>query len=384
MRWTVLAASLCLASAAHAGTLLFLNSQAGDYVGQGESRLITPADGTFTASRNFDNGVNIDFAGTAPGDSWSAAFAAPMSATLVAGAYEGATRWPFQITSVPGLSVYPDSRACNTSSGRFVVLEATYGPGGEVRSFAADFEQRCEPVLPTLLGSVRYQAGDPACAGQPDGAKCDDHDACTPVDVCVAGRCAGARAGDCAADPCRTGGLCDPNGGTCVGDTAVSCDDADPCTDDTCEVSDGCLSTPVPCWNVAGRAAVSGLGGIRDAPSVLHFTGVLVLRIDGTYRLPSTGITSCGAGIPDEVGTYRTGRRGRRLVLSPTNLDAIGAAASPCIGYSFSVTSYRTVVKFSRDGNRLHGISTLAAALEILGQSIPFHAGATLKGTRGP
>jgi len=57
MRWTVLAASVCLASAARAGTLLFLNSQAGDYIGQGEGRLITPADGTFTASRTFDNGV---------------------------------------------------------------------------------------------------------------------------------------------------------------------------------------------------------------------------------------------------------------------------------------------------------------------------------------
>ncbi len=71
-------------------------------------------------------------------------------------------------------------------------------------------------------------------------------------------------------------------------------------------------------------------------------------------------------------------------MLSPTNLDAISAAASACIGYTFSVTSYRTVVKFSHDGNRLHGMSTLAAALEILGQSIPFHAGATFKGTLQP
>src|SRR5213594_3040989 len=102
---TVLAASLCLASAARAGTLLFLNSQPGDPIGQGEARLITPADGTFTASRNFDNGVNVDFERTAPGDFWSVDFAAPMSVTLVPGNYEGATRWPFQAASGPGLSV---------------------------------------------------------------------------------------------------------------------------------------------------------------------------------------------------------------------------------------------------------------------------------------
>src|SRR6266699_2574813 len=105
MRWTVLAASLCLASAAHAGTLLFLNSQAGDYIGQGEGRLITSADGTFTASRNLDNGVSVDFAGGAPGDFWSLDFAAPMGTTLFRSV---ATRWPFQAASSPGLSVYGD------------------------------------------------------------------------------------------------------------------------------------------------------------------------------------------------------------------------------------------------------------------------------------
>src|SRR6266705_1570815 len=150
MRWTVLAASLCLASAAHAGTLLFLSSQAGDYIGQGEGRLITPADGTFTASRNLDNGVSVDFAG-----------AAPMGTTLVPGAYEGATRWPFQAASSPGLSVYGDGRGCNTLTGRFVVLEATYGADGKVESFAADFEQHCESAAPALFGSIRYDAGDP-------------------------------------------------------------------------------------------------------------------------------------------------------------------------------------------------------------------------------
>ncbi len=388
MRWTVLAASLWLASAAQAGTLLFLSSQAGDYIGQGAGRLITSADGTFTASRNFDNGVNVDFDGSAPGDFWSADLAAPMNAALVPGAYEGATRWPFQAAGAPGLSVYGDGRGCNVLSGRFVVLEATYDANGKVQSFAADFEQHCENAVPALFGSVRYHAGDPGCAGQPDGTACDDQDACTLSDACQAGRCTGTSTGACSAAPvpCHTDSLCDPSSGAClgggfqpdgtpcsdgnactVGDScasgactageSLSCDDGDLCTDDFCDPNSGCVFGP--------------------------FATTLVLRSDGTYRLPSTGITDCGPEIPDEVGTYRRGRR-RRLILTPSNLDEIDAAGTTCIGYPLTVRSYRTVVTPSRSGLRLHGTSTLAARLEILGQSIPFHAVAVFKGTRGP
>ena len=411
---TVLAASLCLASAARAGTLLFLNSQPGDDIGQSEARLITPADGTFTASRNFDNGVNVSFSGNTAGDFWFTDFAAPMNATLVPGAYEGATLWPYQSAIGPGLSVYGDGRGCNVLSGRFVVLEATYDANGKVQSFAADFEQHCENAVPALFGSVRYQAGDPGCAGQPDGTACDDQDACTQSDVCQAGRCTGASTGVCSAAPvpCHTDSLCDPSGGACVGGalqpdgtpcsdgnactvgdscasgactagSALSCDDGDLCTDDFCDPNSGCVFGPVPCWSIAGTATVTGLGGIVVDPAPPRFATTLVLRPDGTYRLPSTGITDCGPEIPDEVGTYRRGRR-RRLILTPSNLDQIDAAGTTCIGYPLTVRSYRTVVTPSRSGLRLHGTSTLAARLEILGQSIPFHAVAVFKGTRGP
>ena len=414
MRWTVLAASLWLASAAQAGTLLFLNSQAGDYIGQGAGRLITPANGTFTASRNFDNGVNVSFTGNTAGDFWFTDFAAPMNATLVPGAYEGATLWPYQSAIGPGLSVYGDGRGCNVLSGRFVVLEATYDANGKVQSFAADFEQHCENAVPALFGSVRYHAGDPGCAGQLDGTACDDQDACTQSDVCQAGRCTGASTGACSAAPvpCHTDTLCDPSGGACVGGalqpdgtpcsdgnactvgdscasgactagSVLSCDDGDLCTDDFCDPNSGCVFGPVPCWSIAGTATVTGLGGIVVDPAPPRFATTLVLRPDGTYRLPSTGITDCGPEIPDEVGTYRRGRR-RRLILTPSNLDEIDAAGTICIGYPLTVRSYRTVVTPSRSGLRLHGTSTLAARLEILGQSIPFHAVAVFKGTHGP
>jgi len=414
MRRSVLAAIVCLASAARAGTLLFLNSQSGDYIGQGDARLITPADGTFAAGLNFDNGVNVSFSGNTAGDFWFTDFAAPMNATLVPGAYEGATRWPFQSASEPGLSVYGDGRGCNMLSGRFVVLEATYTADGKVQSFAADFEQHCENDAPALFGSIRYDAGDPACAGQLDGTACDDRDACTESDACQAGQCSGIPTGGCSAAPdaCHTGSICDPAGGACVGaglepdgtpcsdgnactvgDTCasgacaagslLSCDDGDICTDATCDASLGCIATAVPCWSIAGTATVFGLGGIQVSPAPPRFASTLVLRPDGTYRLPSTHITSCGDDFPDEVGTYRKAKR-RRLILSPANLDEINAAGTICIGYPLTVTSYRTVVKLSRSGLRLHGMSSLTANLEIFAQAIPFHAVAVFKGMRTP
>jgi hypothetical protein len=73
-----------------------------------------------------------------------------------------------------------------------------------------------------------------------DGTECDDGDACTRLDRCVAGVCIGTDAVVCAAlDQCHAAGVCDPATGACS-DPAVAdgtaCDDGDGCTQiDTCE-----------------------------------------------------------------------------------------------------------------------------------------------------
>ena len=142
-------------------TAIVFNSQTGDYIGAGLQQIFTPADGMFGAARNFDNGVTIDFNGAAW---WTLAFSAPGDALLVPGPYENATRWPFQSPTAPGLSVSGSGRGCNTVAGRFDVLEAVYGPGGQLLRFAADFEQHCEGMVPALFGGVRYRSSIPAPA----------------------------------------------------------------------------------------------------------------------------------------------------------------------------------------------------------------------------
>lgn len=131
-------------------------SEPGDFIGQGESRTITPADGSqFTAMSSQDNREIAVSVFPVAGNFWHLHMAAPVGQQLVPGVYEGATRWPFQATTEPGLDFTGDGRGCNTSTGRFEVLEAVYGPLGYVERFHATFEQHCEGAPPALFGEVQ-------------------------------------------------------------------------------------------------------------------------------------------------------------------------------------------------------------------------------------
>lgn len=91
---------------------------------------------------------------------WFLDFAAPAGAPLEPGIYEGATRYPFQVPSDPGLSVSGNGRGCNTLTGSFEVLEATFGPHGFVERFHATFEQHCEGSLTSrAFGEVLIDNG---------------------------------------------------------------------------------------------------------------------------------------------------------------------------------------------------------------------------------
>jgi cysteine-rich repeat protein len=91
-----------------------------------------------------------------------------------------------------------------------------------------------------------HQAGvcDPATGvcSQPakaDGSPCDDGNACTQSDTCLAGICAGSDPVICtASDQCHAAGICDPGTGVCSNPAkanGATCDDGNACTEtDTC------------------------------------------------------------------------------------------------------------------------------------------------------
>jgi hypothetical protein len=156
-RAAVLVLALGFAPPATAKTLLILDSESGDYIGQGTLRQFLPADGSFTAQRNFDDGVGVAFDGS---EAWNLDFAAPGPVDLQPILYTGATRFPFQSAVVPGLSVSGDGRGCNELTGAFQVHEIVYGAGTDVDSFAADFVQFCDGSSRKLIGAIRFNASD--------------------------------------------------------------------------------------------------------------------------------------------------------------------------------------------------------------------------------
>jgi enediyne biosynthesis protein E4 len=78
------------------------------------------------------------------------------------------------------------------------------------------------------------QAMDSRCSGQPEGAACDDGDACTQIDECRGGRCVGAMPRQCAKPgQCRLAGTCEAATGECVYPPVPNgraCDDGSECT----------------------------------------------------------------------------------------------------------------------------------------------------------
>lgn len=148
---------LCAARAAGLGdSSLTMTSDPGDYIGGGQSYSYTLADGSFFGQSSGNYSVNIAFSTPTFSHWWYLDFAAPGGLPLAVGHYTGATRYPFQNSSAPGLSVYGDGRGCNTLTGRFEVKRIRYGPGSTIESFWATFEQHCEGALPALRGEIRY------------------------------------------------------------------------------------------------------------------------------------------------------------------------------------------------------------------------------------
>lgn len=99
----------------------------------------TAADGSFTASRNNQSGIDVVFEGHGVGGTtmnFSTADASP----LVPGLYANAERYGSN-TNAPGLAVGEYLYYDDTVSGQFEVVQANYNADGSVKNFAAEFEQ---------------------------------------------------------------------------------------------------------------------------------------------------------------------------------------------------------------------------------------------------
>jgi hypothetical protein len=137
-------------------SFVLLDSPSGEYIGQAQRWHWSAWNARIQVGRNEDGG--IAFVVDEGGSTWNLDFVAPGGGAPEPGAYEGATRWPFNGPTEPGLQVTNAARGCNVIEGRFDVHELELADDGEVLVFSADFDQVCEGFNPTLRGSVRYRA----------------------------------------------------------------------------------------------------------------------------------------------------------------------------------------------------------------------------------
>ncbi len=216
---------------------------------------------------------------------------------------------------VYGNPAFPPSLNGTVSPSPTAVFDDTL-PSCAACSVAAD----CDDSNPCTDDSCDLAGG---CMNIANANACDDGNPCTTDDVCAAGQCTGqvpAACNDgnlCTDDSCLFDGTCvnTPNmapcddgttcttgdvctAGVCVGQAPAICDDADPCTRDTCDDVSGCVNTPgpVPTCLLAPRARLqinNRTGASKDRLKWKWDKGAAFAAADAGTPDATTGYTMC-------------------------------------------------------------------------------------------
>ena len=134
-------------------SFLRFESEAGDPVGGGRTRMLTTEDGLFSVQLSGSpDTLLVQFNGS---EYYDVRFSAPVGYALIPGDYPLAFSSPASPLHA-GLGFSGEGVGyCGQSSGRFVIWEKEV-VNNVVTKFAADFEQHCQGLTPGLRGSVRY------------------------------------------------------------------------------------------------------------------------------------------------------------------------------------------------------------------------------------
>jgi hypothetical protein len=160
-------------------------------------------------------------------------------------------------------SVVPDNDGFACDSGSSCTV-GDHCDGGEC---AAGVAVGCDDGNPCTADSCSEEEG---CVNAPSDGECDDKNACTLGDSCADGECGWGALLNCDDEnPCTTD-TCDPGAGcthklntapcddkdvcttgdychlgSCISSGALTCDDQNPCTADSCDPDNGCQFTPI-------------------------------------------------------------------------------------------------------------------------------------------
>ena len=142
-------------------TRLTMQSDFGDWIGQGRTYDVGLSTGTFTSQGN-TNYLSIIYQNrTNSSDYWWMTFAGVGSNALTQGVYLNAQRAAFRDSGHPGLDVTGQGRGSNTLTGQFTIYQIVADPSGKIVRFGADFEQHSEGSAPALHGQLRFNYTGP-------------------------------------------------------------------------------------------------------------------------------------------------------------------------------------------------------------------------------
>jgi hypothetical protein len=134
-------------------TALYVDSEPGELIRNGQDGLWTPPTATFSVQSS--NPSAITMLVQSPELSWTVRFTMPAGQVFSPGVYDDA-----RSALVPvglGLAVATFG-SCSYLSGRFRVYEVAFDEAGTLTRFAVDFEQHCFDQTPGLFGALRYNA----------------------------------------------------------------------------------------------------------------------------------------------------------------------------------------------------------------------------------
>lgn len=138
------------------GSYVYLKSDAGDFVGAGQTRTYTRADALLNVTVSGTR-VSVNVGGD---QNWSGDFIGMNTLSqLQPGYYGNLERYPFHNPAKGGLSWWGDGRGCNTLTGWFVVDGVTWN-GSSLATLDLRFEQHCEGGAPALRGKIHWDASD--------------------------------------------------------------------------------------------------------------------------------------------------------------------------------------------------------------------------------
>jgi len=135
---------------------LHMDSEPGDYIGQGQTYDFSSPGDRITAGGAPDH---LDFAVSASGNGseYSAGFFAPPGQALQAGAtYTDTTDTTSATPPGAGIAMGAESRGCNTGVGSFTVDEIAFAPDRTLRAAAVRWTFRCHRDAPAIRGSWSF------------------------------------------------------------------------------------------------------------------------------------------------------------------------------------------------------------------------------------